>query len=80
MDLATQKDVRTLQVYLHSLPKTLPLPQTSQYDFSTFAPDPEWMADVGEEGAVNRELEIRLGSRASGPVVLRECGETCGCF
>jgi hypothetical protein len=34
----------------------------------------EWMEEIGEEGAINRELEIRLGSRSMGPLVLNERG------
>jgi hypothetical protein len=69
-------DLAQLRLYLNNLAGSIPCPAPgcSQYHFETFAPDPEWVTDIGEEGAVNRELEVRLGSRAAGPVVLKERG------
>jgi hypothetical protein len=69
-------DLAQLHLYLNNLSRSIPCPApgSSQYRFETFAPDPEWVTDIGEEGAVNRELEVRLGSRAVGPVVLKERG------
>jgi hypothetical protein len=68
--------VQTLRLYLTSLPQSLPLSSkaTPKNDFRNFSPDADWIEDIGEEGAVNRELEIRLGSRSMGPVTLSEHG------
>ena len=76
MDSAAKKDIAQLRLYLNSLSNSIPVPKPgeSQYDFQHFAPDPEWVEDIGEEHAVNRELEVRLGSRANGPVELKEKG------
>jgi hypothetical protein len=41
--------------------------------FSYFSPDLDWIEDAGEEATTNRELEVRLGSRAEG-LVLPERG------
>lgn len=66
--------VDTLRSCLLGLPKSLPLAsETSQYNFSHFSPDPDWIEDAGEEAATNRELEVILGSRAKG-LVLPERG------
>ncbi|KAF8132391.1 hypothetical protein EV363DRAFT_1328147 [Boletus edulis] len=42
----------------------------SVYRFHSFDYDEEWEL----EGAINRELEIRLGSRAKGPIKFKEWG------
>ncbi|KAG2126796.1 hypothetical protein DEU56DRAFT_758780 [Suillus clintonianus] len=49
-----------------SLPADIPIPKESKYKFSNFSPDAEWAVDIGEAAAVNRELEVRLGSRVDG--------------
>jgi hypothetical protein len=76
MDSSLVSKIETLRLYLTSLPDILPLPsvEKSAYGFQIFAVDNEWVDDIGEEGAVNRELEVRLGSRANGPVELKERG------
>ncbi|KIK31528.1 hypothetical protein CY34DRAFT_103164, partial [Suillus luteus UH-Slu-Lm8-n1] len=50
-----------LQLCLEALPMDIPIPpaEESKYKFSDFSLDTEWAADIGEAGAVNRELEIR---------------------
>jgi hypothetical protein len=76
MDTPTMKALEQLHHYLVNLPTGLPLPDQgkSQYSFESFALDTDWVEDVGEEGAINRELEIHLGSRAKGPIQLVERG------
>ncbi|KAG0707976.1 hypothetical protein DFH29DRAFT_773716, partial [Suillus ampliporus] len=53
---------------LEALPMHIPVPLAaeSRYKFSDFSTDAEWAADIGEAGAVNRELEVRFGSRVDG--------------
>jgi hypothetical protein len=47
----------------------------SRYHFQDFAPDPDWIETIGTvEGAINRELEVRLGTRANGPIEFVERG------
>ncbi|KAG6369202.1 hypothetical protein JVT61DRAFT_15633 [Boletus reticuloceps] len=61
---------------LHLL-RTSPIaPSPSQITGSihVFAIDPEWEEDIDMEGAANRELEVQLGSRAKGPIILTEHG------
>jgi hypothetical protein len=56
---------------LHKLPNSLAVKSSedSRYDFQGFEPDPGWVENIGTvEGAVNRELECRLGLRANGLV------------
>jgi hypothetical protein len=57
-----------LRLCLAALPAEIPIPKESEskYKFSHFSPDAEWAADIGEAAAVNRELEVRLGSRVDG--------------
>ena len=38
--------------------------------FAPFPIDLEWEEDIGWEGAINRELEVRPGSRTSGQCTL----------
>jgi len=46
-----------------------------RYNFQDFAPDPDWVEKIGTiEGAVNQELEVRLGMRANGPIEFVERG------
>ncbi|KAF8427658.1 hypothetical protein L210DRAFT_3652517 [Boletus edulis BED1] len=77
MDLTDTELLHLLRLYLENLPERhLPYCSLaeSNYRFHVFAIDPEWEEDIGMEGAANRELEVRLGSRAKGPIVLTECG------
>jgi hypothetical protein len=75
MNLSIKAEINKLRLYLSHLPATLPCqPSDSAYSFKFFAPDKEWVADIGLEGAVNRQLEIMLGSRAFGPIQLKERG------
>jgi len=55
-----------LQLCLEALPTDIPIPKESKYNFSNFSPDADWTTDIGEVGAVNRELEVRFGNRADG--------------
>ncbi|KAG1865559.1 hypothetical protein DFJ58DRAFT_771567, partial [Suillus subalutaceus] len=57
-----------LRQCLKALPTDIPVPPAteSKYKFSDFSPDAEWTIDIGEAGAVNRELEVRLGNRVNG--------------
>jgi hypothetical protein len=55
-----------LRLCLRALPSDIPIPRESKYKFSDFSPDADWIADTGEVAAVNRELEVRLGSRING--------------
>jgi len=58
--------IQQLCVYLEHLPASLATsdPLISSYGrLSNFAPDDDWLQDIGEEGAVNRELELALGRR-----------------
>jgi hypothetical protein len=75
MDLLVKADLEKLRLYLCYLPTTLPLqPSNSGNNFQFFAPDSEWVNDIGEEGAVNRQLEVVLGTRAKGVIQLKERG------
>ena len=75
MNLSVKADLNKLRLYLSHLPATLPCqPSDSANNFKLFAPDTEWAADIGLEGAVNRQLEVVLGSRAHGPIQLKERG------
>ncbi|KAG1892207.1 hypothetical protein F4604DRAFT_1948665 [Suillus subluteus] len=53
-----------LRQCLKALPTDIPVPPAteSKYKFSDFSPDAEWTIDIGEAGAVNRELEVRFGN------------------
>jgi len=65
-----------LSLYLRQLPPSLAILNSfSCYNFQDFAPDPDWVEKIGTiEGAVNRELEVRLGMRANGPIEFVERG------
>ncbi|KDQ05636.1 hypothetical protein BOTBODRAFT_122435, partial [Botryobasidium botryosum FD-172 SS1] len=62
--------IQSLRHLLENLPKTLPEPPLSSYDFTV---DPQFLADEGLEAAINRQLEIAIGHRAHNPK-LRERG------
>jgi hypothetical protein len=67
--------IDTLRSYLLRLPKSLPVARdTSRYNFDQFSPDVDFIQENGEEAATNRELEVILGSRATGALVLPERG------
>jgi hypothetical protein len=53
-----------LRLCLEALPTDIPIPKESKYNFSNFSLDADWTTDIGEVGAVNRELEVRFGNRA----------------
>ncbi|KAG6376570.1 hypothetical protein JVT61DRAFT_1548 [Boletus reticuloceps] len=79
MDSRTESQLAQLELYLQNLAQVntqIPRLETSDslYRFHSFDYDEEWEKDVGLEGAINRELEIRLGSRAKGPIKFKEWG------
>ena len=76
LDSQTISNISKLRLYLVNLPSSIPHADAAQsvYKFHDFAPDQEWVDDVGLEGAINRELEIRLGSRGNGSLTFRERG------
>ena len=56
---------KQLKLYLQALPLALPLVDAADENakinrFLAFSVDEEWVQDVGEEGAVNREIEVAL--------------------
>jgi hypothetical protein len=68
MDITTASKILLLKYYLASLPHALPLsaPDSKINALLNFSPDEGWVADVGEECPVNRELEaaiFQFGSR-----------------
>src|SRR5882724_1291714 len=66
-----------LAIYLNGLPDSLPIkdPADSHYNFQIFELEAEWIDTIGSfEGAVNRELECRLGPWANGPIEFTERG------
>ncbi|KAG6379357.1 hypothetical protein JVT61DRAFT_11820 [Boletus reticuloceps] len=72
MDSRTESQLAQLKLYLQNLAQVntqIPRLETSDslYRF-------HWEKDVGLEGAINRELEIRLGSQAKGPIKFKEWG------
>jgi len=68
--------LKKLSLYLRRLPPSLAVIDSfSRYNFQDFSPDPDWVEKIGTvEGAVNRELEVRLGTRANGPIEFVERG------
>ena len=62
--------LKQLSLYLCGLPLSLAvLNSFSHYNFQDFSPDPDWVEKIGTiEGTVNRELEVRLGMCANGPI------------
>ena len=74
MDPQLLAKLQILRLYLNKLPPTLPVPPagTAKLDFRNFTPDKDWVEDAGEEAAVNRELEIQLGSRHMGSISLQQ--------
>ncbi|KAG1867197.1 hypothetical protein DFJ58DRAFT_838204 [Suillus subalutaceus] len=59
-----QDQLVELRQCLKALPPDIPVPPAteSKYKFSDFSPDAEWTIDIGEAGAVNRELEVILST------------------
>lgn len=76
MDSQTTANLKKLQAYLENLPDTIPIctEVDGTYGFDFFNVDDEDMEDLGVEGAVNRQLEVRLGHRQDGPIIFRERG------
>ena len=72
---AIEKEIKHLHALLKTLPDDLPL-STGHYNFSDYAPDPENVDDYGDDGAVNRDLEVTFcpGGRIDGPLTFRERG------
>jgi hypothetical protein len=76
MDSGTQSKLNKLQIYLDHLPDSLPFRGSaeSDYGFDFFGIRDEDEEDLGLEGAVNRQLEVRLGHRNNGPAKFKERG------
>ncbi|KIK93575.1 hypothetical protein PAXRUDRAFT_12564 [Paxillus rubicundulus Ve08.2h10] len=76
MDSGTRSKLNKLQIYLDHLPDSLPFRGSaeSDYGFDFFGIQDEDEEDLGLEGAVNRQLEVRLGHRNNGPVKFKERG------
>jgi hypothetical protein len=56
---------KQLKLYLWVLPLALPLVDAADQNakinrFLAFSVDEEWVQDVGEEGAINQEIEVAL--------------------
>jgi hypothetical protein len=68
--------LKRLDLYLRGLPSSLAISESfSRYNFAQFSLDPDWVDAIGSvQGAVNRELEVRLGTRANGPIEFVERG------
>jgi len=62
MDLATKTQVHLLRHFLSALPESLPplSDGSSLNQLLFFSSDQEWVLEIGEEGAINRGLEIAL--------------------
>lgn len=77
MDSSTKEKVDLLRLYLESLPNSIPYVDagsTSKYSFDFFLTDDDDLEDKGPVGAINRQLEIRLGHRNNGPILFTEQG------
>ncbi|KAG2118205.1 uncharacterized protein F5147DRAFT_670459, partial [Suillus discolor] len=76
MNCETRNKLQLLSLYLQNLPETIPYadPSTPQYGFDFFALDDEKIQDYGPIGAVNHELEVRMGQRNKGPISFKERG------
>jgi hypothetical protein len=53
MEASVGTQLILLELYLENLPASLPIPKHSAYNFSSFALDPDWLADVSEVGAID---------------------------
>jgi len=62
--------LKKLAFYLQGLPASLPITSWfSQYNFDKFELNEDWIETIGTvKGAVNRNLEVRLGTCAHGPI------------
>lgn len=74
MALTTRQEAQKLRHYLRNLPDFLPVLASQKNDFHYFVPNEDWITDTSLEGAVNRGLEIALGSRAQGVLSFKERG------
>ncbi|KAI5990480.1 hypothetical protein EDD15DRAFT_2198064 [Pisolithus albus] len=77
MDSPTKAKLDLLRLYLKNLPNSIPFVDSgspSQYGFDFFVVDDEDMEDKGPVGAINRQLEIRLGHWNNGPILFTEQG------
>lgn len=72
----SEHKLQRLEKYLCSLPNALATKPSSEshYNFENFEPDVDWIEDLGLVGAVNRQLKIRLGTRANDPIEFMERG------
>jgi hypothetical protein len=72
----SEHKLQQLAKYLRGLPSALAIKPSSEsrYNFKNFEPDADWIEDIGLVGAVNQQLEIRLGTRADGPIEFTERG------
>ncbi|KIM80110.1 hypothetical protein PILCRDRAFT_9688 [Piloderma croceum F 1598] len=72
----SEHKLQQLAKYLRGLPSALAIKPSSEsrYNFKNFEPDVDWIEDIGLVGAVNQQLEIRLGTRADGPIEFTERG------
>ena len=69
--------LKRLDLYLRGLPSSVATgtESFSRYNFAQFSVDPDWVEAIGSvPGAVNRELEVRLGTHANGPIEFVERG------
>ena len=68
--------LKRLDLYLRGLPSSLAISESfSHYNFAQFSLDPDWVDAIGSvQGAVNRKLEVRLGTCSNGPIEFVERG------
>lgn len=67
VDLSVAERLRLLRIYLSNLPlPPLTAANGSRYGFDSFGLSDVDVEDMGEVGAVNHELEVRIGMRAHG--------------
>ena len=61
-----EQKLQRLKKYLSDLPSALAIEPSfkSHYNFDNFELNADWLEDVGILGAVNRQLEARLGTYA----------------
>lgn len=72
--------LRTLSLYIAQLPDNLPVDSSAYSGLNPFIPDPDWVDRAGEEGAVNRELEVVLGSRETGIFLIQARSLNLSCL
>ena len=69
-----------LCLHLEELPASFPIVDAlsefpSKFDFKKFKLDPDWVEMTGSTvGAINHELEVRLGQQDKGPIHFTEHG------